>query len=397
MKKVFCVIFILSLIACNSTKKVKQNLLSGNYYEAIQMAVNQLQKGKSNNKTQEQKLLLQQAFEKYVNKKKDQIKFWEKENVAQNAENIYNAYLDLKNIQNQIKPFLPINHPDKKKPLKFKIDNYSDDILIAQDQYLSVLYNDAQNLINPDNKLNSRDAFYKLKEVINIDPNYKNASILREDAYQLGLEYVFIKAYNDTEKVIPEPLLVDLLDIDTYGLNDFWTVYHRNKESNINYDYDIVIAFKSIIFSPERIIEKEESLSGEIEENLYQRNSDGEIIRDENGEKLTYTRTIQREGRLQTIRQVKSVRVGAQVEYYRLPNEQRLAAYDLNSEYIFDNIYGLFEGDERILTAEQVAIINNRAVAFPSNEQMLLDAGNDIKNQLKQILKRNKIGLSSSP
>lgn len=397
MKKVFCVIFILSLIACNSTKKVKQNLLSGNYYEAIQMAVNQLQKGKSNNKTQEQKLLLQQAFEKYVNKKKDQIKFWEKENVAQNAENIYNAYLDLKNVQNQIKPFLPINHPDKKKPLKFKIDNYSDDILIAQDQYLSVLYNDAQNLINPDNKLNSRDAFYKLKEVINIDPNYKNASILREDAYQLGLEYVFIKAYNDTEKVIPEPLLVDLLDIDTYGLNDFWTVYHRNKESNINYDYDIVIAFKSIIFSPERIIEKEESLSGEIEENLYQRNSDGEIIRDENGEKLTYTRTIQREGRLQTIRQVKSVRVGAQVEYYRLPNEQRLAAYDLNSEYIFDNIYGLFEGDERILTDEQVAIINNRAVAFPSNEQMLLDAGNDIKNQLKQILKRNKIGISSSP
>lgn len=292
---------------------------------------------------------------------------------------------------------MPINHPDKKKPLKFKIDNYSDDILIAQDQYLSVLYNDAQNLINPDNKLNSRDAFYKLKEVINIDPNYKNASILREDAYQLGLEYVFIKAYNDTEKVIPEPLLVDLLDIDTYGLNDFWTVYHRNKESNINYDYDIVIAFKSIIFSPERIIEKEESLSGEIEENLYQRNSDGEIIRDENGEKLTYTRTIQREGRLQTIRQVKSVRVGAQVEYYRLPNDQRMAAYDLNSEYIFDNIYGLFEGDERILTDEQVAIINNRAVAFPSNEQMLLDAGNDIKNQLKQILKRNKIGLSSSP
>lgn len=397
MKKVFCVIFILSLIACNSTKKVKQNLLSGNYYEAIQMAVNQLQKGKSNNKTQEQKLLLQQAFEKYVNKKKDQIKFWEKENVAQNAENIYNAYLDLKNVQNQIKPFLPINHPDKKRPLKFKINNYSDDILIAQDQYLSVLYNDAQNLINPDNKLNCRDAFYKLKEVINIDPNYKNASILREDAYQLGLEYVFIKAYNDTEKVIPEPLLVDLLDIDTYGLNDFWTVYHRNKESNINYDYDIVIAFKSIIFSPERIIEREESLSGEIEETLYQRNSDGEIIRDENGEKLTYTRTIQGEGRLQTIRQVKSVRVGAQVEYYRLPNDQRLAAYDLNSEYIFDNIYGLFEGDERILTDEQVAIINNRAVPFPSNEQMLLDAGNDIKNQLKQILKRNKIGLSSSP
>ena len=77
-----------------------------------------------------------------------------------------------------------------------------------------------------------------------------------------------------------------------------------------------------------------------------------------------------------------------------MPNDQRTATHDLNSEFVFENVHGNFSGDERILTNQEVSIINNNAVPFPSNEQMLLDAGDDIKNRLKVILKRNKIGLN---
>ena len=394
MKNFYLLVLTALLCSCNSTKRVKQNLLSGNYYEAIQMAVDQLQKGKTNNKTQEQKLLLQEAFEKYTDKVTDQIKFWRKEDDYKNAENIYTAYLDLNKVQNQIKPFLPMQHPDRKKPLKFDISDYSDKILKSQDQYLSVLYQDAKKLISPNDQLACRDAYYKLEKIQNINPNFRDTNNLIEDAYQLGLEFVHVKAYNDTNQVIPEPLLAELLDFDTYGLNDFWTVYHRAIQDNINYDYDVVIGFQSIIFSPERVIEKEQLLKETIEESHYQRDQDGDIIRDENGEKLTYTEEIKAEGTLETIRQVKSVQVTAKVEYFKLPNDQRTATHNLNSEFIFENVYGNFSGDERILTDQEVDIINNNAVPFPSNEQMLLDAGADIKNRLKRILKRNKIGLN---
>ena len=142
------------------------------------------------------------------------------------------------------------------------------------------------------------------------------------------------------------------------------------------------------------MIEKEQLLKETIEESHYQRDQDGDIIRDENGEKSTYTEEIKAEGTLETIRQVKSVQVTAKVEYFKLPNDQRTATHNLNSEFIFENVYGNFSGDERILTDQEVDIINNNAVPFPSNEQMLLDAGADIKNRLKRILKRNKIGLN---
>ena len=393
MKNFYLLVLIALLSSCNSTKRVKQNLLSGNYYEAIQMAVEQLQKGKTNNKTQEQKLLLKEAFKKYKDKKTDQIKFWQKEDDYKNAEHIYTAYLDLKKVQNQIKPFLPMQHPDRNKPLKFDITDYSGKILQSQDQYLNVLYQDAQNLISPNDQLACRDAYSKLEKIQNIDPNYKDVEMLKEDAYQMGLEFVYVKAYNDTNKVIPKPLLSELLDFDTYGLNDFWTVYHRETQDNINYDYDIVIGFQSIIFSPERVIEKERSIQETIEETGYQRDRDGNILRDENGDKLTYTKEMQAEGTLQTIRQVKSVQVTAKVEYFKLPDDQRTATHNMNSDFVFENVYGDFSGDERVLNDQEVDIINNKAVPFPSNEQMLLDAGDDIKNRLKRILKRNKIGL----
>ena len=192
--------------------------------------------------------------------------------------------------------------------------------------------------------------------------------------------------------MIPDQLRNELLDIDTYGLDDLWTVYHRHEQSGLDFDYDIVIAFRSIIFSPERIIEKEESLKDRVEETRYQRDRDGNIIRDENGEKLTYKEEVQVEGTFRSVRQVKSVQVTAKVEYFKLPQYQRLSAYDLNSNFIFENIYGELIGDERVLNEEQLAIVNNTAIPFPSNEKMLLDAGNDIKERLKRILVQNNIG-----
>ena len=392
MKNILFFFLIILLGACNSTKRVEKNLLSGNYYEAIQMTVDQLQKGKDNAKTQDQKLLLQEAFKKYTAKKLNKIDFWTKEDLSKNAKLIYDAYLDLKRVQEQIKPLLPLTHPGKEKPLAFAIRDYSDEILNAQDEYLITLYDTAINELNKDGKNAYRNAYYKFGTILDIDPNFRDVNRLKQEAYQLGLDHVHIKAYNDTGKVIPDQLLHELLDIDTYGLDDLWTVYHRHEQSGLDFDYDIVIAFRSIIFSPERIIEKEESLKDRVEETRYQRDRDGNILRDDNGEKLTYKEEVQVEGTLRSVRQVKSVQVTAKVEYFKLPQDKRLSAYDLNSNFIFENIYGELIGDERVLNEEQLAIVNNTAIPFPSNEKMLLDAGNDIKERLKRILVQNNIG-----
>lgn len=66
-----------------------------------------------------------------------------------------------------------------------------------------------------------------------------------------------VSLFNDTDKVIPQRLEADLLNFNTYGINDLWTVYHSNPQKNMKYDYAMELAFKEIIISPEQVRERQ--------------------------------------------------------------------------------------------------------------------------------------------
>ena len=55
----------------------------------------------------------------------------------------------------------------------------------------------------------------------------------------------------------------------------------------------------------------------------------------------------------------------------------------------FDHFLMISTKNERALTKEDRALLKNRFVPFPPNEQMVFDAGEDIKLHLKAILKDN--------
>ena len=62
----------------------------------------------------------------------------------------------------------------------------------------------------------------------------------------------------------------------------------------------------------------------------------------------------------------------------------------MGTEFIFENIFARFRGDERALTEEDLQFIKYDFFPFPSNQQMVLDAGQEIKERLKEILQNNK-------
>ena len=48
---------------------------------------------------------------------------------------------------------------------------------------------------------------------------------------------------NNTDKVIPKRLEDELLNLNTYGLNNLWTEYHNNRIQNQIYDYQMEVIF----------------------------------------------------------------------------------------------------------------------------------------------------------
>ncbi len=119
------------------------------------------------------------------------------------------------------------------------------------------MYENARVLLKSSNKLDFRKAYDDLGYIESINPNYKNAQKLMDDAQFKGTDFVNVYAVNETDMIIPKQLQNDLLDFSTYGLNDKWTVYHNVRQKNINYDYSMILNFREIHISPEQIKEKE--------------------------------------------------------------------------------------------------------------------------------------------
>ena len=62
----------------------------------------------------------------------------------------------------------------------------------------------------------------------------------------------------------------------------------------------------------------------------------------------------------------------------------------VNFQFVFENIYAKYKGDKRAIANEYMPNFRNGPVPFPNNQQMVFDTGEDLKNQLKGIIKKNK-------
>ena len=123
----------------------------------------------------------------------------------------------------------------------------------------------------------------------------------------------------------------------------------------------------------------------------FQTDRDGRVKKDSLGNEITYKRNINVEGLLTTVNQNKLVTIVAQIDYINLSNNQKINDYKLNSQFLFENIFATFEGDERALNDKQLQLIKGSAVSFPTNEQMLFDVAEDVKLKLKSILQRHEL------
>ena len=71
-----------------------------------------------------------------------------------------------------------------------------------------------------------------------------------DEAYQKGLDFVKVELKNKTQQIIPERLESELLDFNTYGINNFWMQFHANPMDNVNYDFAMELDFNQINISP---------------------------------------------------------------------------------------------------------------------------------------------------
>lgn len=382
---------IFLLISCSSVKKTQQAISNGNYDTAIDIAIENLKKNKTKKGNQPYVLMLQEAFNKARLRDLERITFLKKDNNPQNIENIYSLYNDLKNRQEVLKPLLPLSILDQNKNAAFQFANYDDDIIANKNQLSDYLYAKAKKLFAADDKFDYRTAYDDLEYLDKVNPNFMDVRNLMNIARERGVDYVVVSMKNETDKVIPKRLEDDLLNFDTYGLNDLWTIYHGAKDPNIKYDFGLELNLRNIQVSPEQVREKEIIKERQVADGFkYLLDDKGNQVLDKDGNKIKVDKMVNVRCEIYQFTQFKTSKVTGQVKYVDLNSKQTIQTYPIASEFAFQHIYANYRGDKRALESSFLDLIALRVVPFPTNEQMIYDSGQDLKLRLKNIITRNK-------
>ncbi len=391
MKKIYLLLSLFILISSCGVKQTQTLLSSGNYDEAIANAVSNLRSNKDKKGKQDYIYLLEEAFAKAKERDLNSINLLVKEANPAQLEKIYSTYLQLHERQEKIKPILPLKLINEGRNALFPFDNYNDKIISSKQALSNYLYANAKKLMLTANKMNFRQAYDDLAYLNQINPNYKNVAQLMDEALSKGRDYVMVYTKNETSMIIPSALQNDLLDFSTYGLDDKWTVYHNNKQKGTDYLYGLAINFRQINISPEQIKEKEFIKERQIKDGFKKLlDANGKEVLDSTGKVVMVDNLRNVTIRIYEFRQYKSAQIVAKVDYLNLKTNQLLQSFPLASEFIFENIYATYKGDKRASDDNYYSNFDKKAVPFPSNEQMVYDTGEDLKNKLKNIISRNK-------
>lgn len=381
-----------TLVSCNSVKRTQKYTARGQYDKAIDLAVKKLQKGTTSKDTHEHIAILEEAFTKANSEDIRKITTYRRERSRAGIREIYYTYLQLEERQNKVRPLLPLTNPKTGEIAKIKLDDYSKARIRAKQRFVASLYDEASEYTARGRKEEYRQAHSVFREIEALEPNYKDVREQLEQTHFYGTDFVLVRHNNHSGKIIPIRLENELLNFDTYDLDDYWTEYHSVQQPQISYTYGIDLNFEQIEIAPERIIEREHLKTKEIiigQENRVNRG--GEIVRDSLGNPIKIDVYKEVKANIRVTEQQKSVFVGGTVVFFDFNRNAALNQFPLKTEFIFENIYATYTGDKRALDDIELQWTKNRLVPFPTDEQMILDAGNDLKHQLRSILKENKL------
>ncbi|NRT10421.1 hypothetical protein [Flavobacterium sp. 14A] len=392
MKKLLLFFFSIIIVSSCGVKKTQNLLSEGDYDAAINRAVEGLRSNKDSKGKQDYVYLLEEAFAKAKERDLLKLDLMIKGNHPRDYEPIYTTFLQLNTRQETIRPLLPLPLLNRNRNAIFPFENYNDQIIGSRNKLSQYLYDNSKALMLTNDKKIFRRAFDDLSYLNQINPNYKDVLKLMDEAQFKGTDFISVQLNNQTNMVIPRNLQDDLLDFSTYGLNTNWTVYHSARQSNIKYDYAVALNFQTINISPERVNERNFFNERQIKiglKNLLDKK--GNIVKDSLGKAIQVDNFKTVSARVYESQQHKACQVIANVVFTNLQNNQVIQSFPLNSESVFDNIYATFRGDRRAIDLEYNDYFDRRPIPFPSNEQMVFDTGEDLKNKLKVILKNNRL------
>lgn len=359
----------------------QKHLQNGRYDDAIRISVRKLKKKPNNAKHLR---ILEQAFLKANQRDNDRINYLKKEGTPDIWDDVFNVYSTMKQRQSKVKTLSFI-------PPRITFVDYDEEIIQAKRKAAEYFYAHGVTLLEKGDRQSARLAYNDFQKVKKYFSDFKDVNDKIRKAEELGTNHVIFKMQNKANVILPKRFAEELFKISLNDLNRQWLVYHTQEQSGLNYDYTVLVNIKMIDVSPEQVKEVHYTETAEIKDGWqYVLDSKGNVMKDSLGNDLKTDKIITVACNIIETQQRKSARIAGSMDYINNQTGQLIKTDPITADAVFENFSAMTVGDQRALKKETKAKTGKTPVPFPPDPDMLMQAGNTLKDMVKNILYANK-------
>ncbi|MGQ7871082.1 hypothetical protein [Sunxiuqinia sp. sy24] len=357
----YLIVVLFLLGACSSGKKA---LEKGNYIEAIEKAVNRLSSDPNNKKAQ---AVVRNGYSMgmdYYQEEIDHILSGNDPFKWGKTLNIMNRVNHLSNLIRRV----PAARKIVSSPKMYSSELSEATNRAAEERYQAGLI----SLARPARE-DAKDAYYHFAQADQLVPSYKDVLekmyeakdratihvILESIAfplrkYELSAEFFYEQVINRMKQLYPSSSFVA-----------FYTPIEAEKQQLDYPDLVVRMEFYDFFVGQPQHFEKQENL-----DRIVEREVEVKVGRDS-------TRIEKRQERLKGKIKIISDEVVSQgllnVKIEEFRTQKLILSEEVPGEFLWRNQYGIFVGDEGVLTKEQIQILNNKAVPPPAPQDLFVE------------------------
>lgn len=392
MKKNSLIIICLGIIfiSCGSSKKAQNAIESGNFSQAINIAMQKLRESKVKN-SDTYAPILKSAYDRAVVQKEAEVRSLQHLNSITSLKKIYSNYSLLDAWQYEVISVQPLYTEGKEVVFSFK--NYTEKINTSKRNLSDALYAKGMDLMKG-NKTQAREAFAVFEDLDYLNGAYpKNIISLIEKAKNKGASHVYITLKNNLgHNALSQEEKNDLLDINTSNSNNKWIVFHTNRNSNIPLDYEAEMVIDQLVFTPNQVnselIKQERKIKDGLE---YVKDAKGNVKKDEKGNDIKQDKIITVYAEIKMFQQLKVVTLEGGLNLKSLRTNQGNQQKEIIGEAKFEHLYGEYRGDARAIDQKYAEALKAKPAEFPGDDKFIKYAIAHYKHQVQQLLNNLKL------
>jgi len=369
---------IIFLVACKSSSK---QLETGNYDAALQKSAKKIKK---NPVDFEEVTVFNNAYRLAYAKDETEVNRLKSMGNPANWRRIYTIYLRMNKRQNLAAslPSAGVNYQKR---------DFNDEIVAAKDNATAYAYDQGILLLAKNDRFEARQAYDFFGEVQRYNPSYKDINDQLKIAKLKGTTNAFYRVENNTGLRLTKYMLTDLQNIDLDHLDEKWKNFDSYIDTNIIYNYSIVLSLEMIEISADQLEETAAIETKKINDGFdYVLDINGNVTKDTLGNDVKVIKYKTISCNVQRFIQTKTIHIAGNITYIDNATNQTLKKEYVEANAAFAHYYATASGDINALSPKTIEEIKVLGKPFPTDEQFLMQTGIILKEITSDFITNNQ-------